>query len=76
MKHFLDSPLVLQSNVSAKNPTLIDILHTPSKEDQLRNSNPLKRETDSSTSSTTVDEFCEVSFEHSKMKKWFKKNNQ
>lgn len=73
MNHFLDSPISLQTNNNNKSPTLIDILHTPSKETKTKNTTVTNRETDSSNSSTTVDEFCEVSFENLKLKKLFKK---
>ena len=68
MKCFLDSPNSHIRPPTPKNASLIDILNTPSKgaKPKLFLSKP---DSDSSHSSTTVDDICEVSFENQKLKK-------
>lgn len=74
MQGFLESPRNIGRPPTPKNASLIDILNTPSKLSKQKSSATSKPETDSSHSSTTVDDACEVSFEHQRLKKLINQN--
>ena len=69
MSYFLNTSVSLSDPDICRNLALIDILNTPTKLKKAGTLTSLKHEKDSSNSSTTIDEICEVSFENERLKK-------
>ena len=70
MNHFLDSPDCTPITKTSLNYSLLEMLHTPSKDENSGTSIVKKKDSESAYSSTTIEDNCEVSFENGNHQKY------